>query len=226
MAAEERVLLSSSGHLRKVAWAPAFPPTSVAVAPTPPAEVPAESWPQPRLQRRGVGPSRLIALVEASPVGAERLAAALVRQGQASGRTAIGLSLEPRGRLLHVLPAGLALVVPEEALLDHLLELQRQADLLVVDLGCRWAPTLFRSVLSRADEIWLIGEVGLWGALEARQSQAEFSGWTDLDRVSLFALGPPGTGLKTGPGEPITLLESTEPSLTSFAESYWRRQSG
>lgn len=172
--------------------------------------------------------SRLIALVEASPAGTELLAAALVRTAEAVGRTAVALALEPRGRLLSLIPTALTGPPdPAPALLtERLNDLQGRADIIVVDLGCRWAPALFRPVLSRADEIWLVGQVGQWGALEARQSQAEFSGWTNLERISLFALGPPGTGTEALPGEPITLLEATEPSLTSFAETYWRRHPG
>lgn len=240
MTAEERVLLSPTGHLRKPAWAPPFPPAHARAAPapatpildpvpvSPPVETPDDPWSLHHLKRRRPGPSYLIALVEASPAGAEHLAAAVARQGELSGRSTVALALEPRGRLQQLLPTALAAPADLSGALfsERLQELQRRADLLVVDLGCRWVPALFRPVLSRADEIWLVGAVGQWGALEVRQSQAEFSGWTNLDRLSLFALGPPGTGVKAAPGEPIMLLEATEPSLTSFAESYWRRQSG
>ncbi|HLO03575.1 MAG TPA: hypothetical protein VK191_10725 [Symbiobacteriaceae bacterium] len=240
MPAEERVLLSPTGQLRKPAWAPPFPEgnrQAPAVRPPEAALLSVEAprlddpWPLPNLRRRRMGPSRLIALVEASPAGAELLVAAVASTGDASGRTTIALALEPRGRILHARPPGpTVLAAPPEPILtasllaERLHELQRRADVVVVDLGCRWVPALFRPVLSRADEIWLVGQVGQWGALEARQSQAEFSGWTNLDRISLFALGPPGTGVQTKLGEPITLLEATEPSLTSFAETYWRRQ--
>jgi hypothetical protein len=181
-------------------------------------------------------PAPLIALVEASLTGGERLGAALVGAILNAGGRPAALCLEHRNRLatllspspdllLHLAPQSESLLSPAEVA-DQLALLQGRSDGIVVDLGCRWAPRLFRTVMERATEIWIIGRVGQWSALEARLQQAEISGWTDLARVRLLVMGESGPApppvLHT---EPPILLPDDPVAMGQLAQSTWRRLS-
>jgi hypothetical protein len=98
------------------------------------------------------------------------------------------------------------------------------ADALVVDLGCRWTPRLFRPVLARATHIWLIVRAGQWSAVEMRLEQADFSGWTAMDRLRLVVVGE-------GIPVPAGLAEITAAVLPDFSgaaarEFVWRELGG
>jgi hypothetical protein len=169
----------------------------------------------------------MIALIEAVPAGADALALTLAGAVEQAGQRAGLVSLDRENRLgLRLgLPArapawqwkqaspellvrqGLRVVVPGPSTeaevggdaVEGVLHLAGEAaDVLVVDLGCRWEPRLFRPVLLRADTIWLITRAGQWTGTEMRLEQAEFSGWTAMRRVKLVVVGngpPPPPGL-------------------------------
>jgi hypothetical protein len=177
--------------------------------------------PAPRFGRQ------IIALVEAVPAGADALALALAGAVEQAGQRVSLVSLDRANRLGQRLgvpapaPAwqwkqaspellvrqGLRLLVPgpsAETEVGHdavegVLHLAREAaDIVVVDLGCRWEPRLFRPVLLRADAIWIVTRAGQWTGTEMRLEQAEFSGWTEMRRVRLVVIGdgpPPPVGL-------------------------------
>lgn len=164
------------------------------------------------------GQKPVVALVEAVPAGAVDLACAALALAEAGGCRCAVVSLDRQNRLGARLGCPLAapagwwqqgspdllvhkgarIVVPgpdrEEALdgphVEGVLErVREQSDLVLVDLGCRWVPRLFRPVLTRATHIWLVARAGQWSAVEMRLEQAEFSGWTDCRRIRLVVIG-------------------------------------
>lgn len=160
----------------------------------------------------------MIALIEAVPSGADELGYAMVRVLEESGVQVGVICLDRQnrlgGRLGCPTPAptwcwrqaspellvrhGLRVVVPGPAsegelgteAVEAVLHLVRQAiDVVVVDLGCRWEPRLFRSILSQADAIWILVRAGQWTGAEMRLEQAECSGWTEMRQVRLIVVG-------------------------------------
>jgi hypothetical protein len=157
----------------------------------------------------------VIAIVEAVAVDAETLGQTALEVAVSCGYPFGAISLDRQNRLAtrlgHAAPspvwswkhtepvtpsARVVIPAPEaeeeldgsdvEAMLQTVLGLTEGV---VVDLGCRWAPRLFRPVLTRATHIWLVVRAGQWGAVEVRLDQAEFSGWTDMKRIRLVVLG-------------------------------------
>lgn len=184
--------------------------------------------PEPVVQVLAYRP--VIALIEAVPSGVEELAlaAASILEGagvcpgviclDGQNRLAVRMGIRDRAPALawqQALPelpvaCGSVLVVPgpdNEAAISSaavaavLDETGRNCGGLVVDLGCRWEPRLFRPVLSAATHIWLVVRSGSWSGAEMRLEQAEFSGWTDMERVRVVVAGPtpPPPGLLGAP---------------------------
>lgn len=189
-------------------------------------EMPGAPVPPPVMQAPHFG-RQVIALIEAVPAGADVLALTLAKAVEQAGQRVGLVSLDRANRLGQRLgipalaPAwqwkqaspellvrqGLRVVVPGPAAegevgsdaVEGVLHLVREAaETVVVDLGCRWEPRLFRPVLLRADMIWIITRAGQWTGTEMRLEQAEFSGWTEMRRVSLVVIGegaPPPVGI-------------------------------
>jgi len=175
------------------------------------------------------GQRPVLVLIEAVPSGAEELAATALEVMAAGGRTCGVVSLDPHNRLAArhgcttlspgwcwrqaapelLVQRGDRIVVTapaHEAELEGghveavLGEVLARADALVVDLGCRWVPRLFRPVVGMATQIWLVTRTGQWTGAEMRIEQAEISGWTPMDRVRLLVLGPERPPLSLGVG--------------------------
>jgi hypothetical protein len=174
---------------------------------------------------RSPGALPMVALIEAVPAGGDALAAAAAATLEAAGLRPGIVSLDRHNRLATRfgcpdpapvwrwqqaapdLPVdqGCRVVVPgpaAEAGLDGpaaaavLQHLAQMAAALIIDLGCRWEPRLFRPVLTMATHIWIITRAGQWSGAEMRLEQAEFSGFTPMERVRLVVIGdglpPPG----------------------------------
>lgn len=165
-----------------------------------------------------LGYKPVIALVEAVPVSADDLAAAVIRALEASGLRCGAVSLDGQGRLAQKLglasrppawlwkqnapelvhwqgaraiiagPAQEEEVDPREYQIV-VSQLGQELDCLVLDLGCRWNPRLFRTLLPMATHIWVVTRPGQWSGVEMRIEQAEFSGWTDMTRVRVLQIG-------------------------------------
>lgn len=195
----------------------AEPPPLTPGRPEPPARP--ESPSRPETPAQAGRPARaLIALVEAVPARADELAVTIARIAENTGTRCALLGLERQNRLgarMGVLSRspvwswknaaaelgvqqGNSLVVPcpeDEAPLESanvarvLQALTERADWVVVDLGCRWIPGLFRPVMERATNIWIVTRAGQWSGAEMRLEQAEFSGWTPMGRVGLVVMG-------------------------------------
>lgn len=196
-------------------------PTAPAVHASP-VEPPPQALPRRAHAPAAPGRAVVIALVEAAPAGAEELALTILRLAAESGWRPGVVALDQQNRLGRRLgcaaptPAwcwgkgaegvvrqdGARVVVagPDseqevgEAGISTVLGIAAQAcDVLIVDLGCRWEPRLFRPVLTRAERIWLLAPASKSTAMEMRLEQAEFSGWTDLSRVQPVLLTDRGT---------------------------------
>lgn len=198
-----QVPASPGPHALTAAAAPATPPPVVAPDPSGFA-VPLTNTP-------------VIALVEAVPARADELAAACLQTLAGEERRCCAVALDGTNRLGVrlgcperppanawqsaadlIVTRGQNGVVPgpvEEAALtgadlDRVLaEAAATSRAVVIDLGCRWVPNLFRPVMARATHIWVVTRVGQWTGVEMRLEQAEFSGWTDTRRVRIVALG-------------------------------------
>lgn len=164
------------------------------------------------------GERTVIALVEAVPSGADELGSAIVRVLEAAGLRVGVICLDRQNRMgarlgcpTHapswcwrqatpdlLLRHGLRVVVPGPAtenevgteVVEAVLHLVREAaDIVLVDLGCRWEPKLFRPIIAQANQIWVMVRSGQWTGAEMRLEQAECSGWTEMRRVRLVAVG-------------------------------------
>lgn len=166
----------------------------------------------------GLGYKPVVALVEAAPSGADELMLNLISLVEEERGTCGVISLDRQNRMAGRLgcvapspqwcwnsaapelfiPQGARVVVPApdpeaglapEAVQQVVRKVTELADVVVVDLGCRWEPRLFRPVLMLASHVWFVTRAGQWTAMEMRLEQAEFSGWTDMSRVRSVALG-------------------------------------
>lgn len=211
---EERVVLVPSRWLPVAAPAAATSPPPVAPLPPAPA-TPQAPQPPPDL---APGSRPVLVLVEAVPAGAEELAATVLAALAGMGRRCGVVSLERENRLAArlgcttlapawcwrqaapelVVQQGSRLVITapssedelEAGHVDAVLRNLRDAtDALVIDLGCRWVPRLFRPALQLATQIWLVTRTGQWTGAEMRLEQAQLSGWTPMDRVRLVVVG-------------------------------------
>ncbi|PZN00887.1 MAG: hypothetical protein DIU76_11930 [Bacillota bacterium] len=65
-----------------------------------------------------------------------------------------------------------------------------QHEMVLVDLGCRWAPRVFRPVLTLATvQVLVCSGTGYgYAAAERRLEQADLSGWTDPLRFQLVVV--------------------------------------
>lgn len=164
-----------------------------------------------------------LAIIEADLAGAESLAVRSVDLLERSGHLVGVLSLGRGNRLAALLgdpaPARRSAWQTQEDDLYHrdrgriilsgpsrdhdlqppwveatLNRLTQQTDVVLADLGCRWAPRLFRPVLAQASHIWLVATATRsgWAAVEKRLEQAELSGW--LDPRSMRVVGVAVTG--------------------------------
>lgn len=170
----------------------------------------------------------VVVLIEAVPSGAEELAATIAEAAEGVGFRPGLLCLDRENRLgirlgcvqkspswcwqqetleLFVQRGGRTVIpapanesdVTQQQVHQVLQQLHTNTDVVVVDLGCRWDPRLFRPVLNQATHIWVLTRSGQWSGAEMRLEQAEFSGWTDMRRVQLVVVGgsPPSGGLQT-----------------------------
>lgn len=160
----------------------------------------------------------VIAVVEAAPSGVEQLMTDLIAEVEATGGRCGVVSLDRQNRLAGRFDCPgfapqwcwnastpelfirqfhrLVVAAPDseaglqpEAVQRVVRTVMDSSDVVVIDLGCRWEPRLFRPVLTLATNIWLVTRAGQWTAMEMRLEQAEFSGWTDMSRVRSVALG-------------------------------------
>lgn len=160
----------------------------------------------------------IIALIEAVPVAADDLAAAVIRVLESGGLRCGAVSLDGQNRLGTKLgcvnrpPAWCWQQLASELILwqgaraivagpaqeeevdtveyaEALHRVGQDVDSLVIDLGCRWTPRLFRAVLPIATHIWIVTRPGQWSGVEMRLEQAEYSGWTDMTRVRIVLIG-------------------------------------
>ncbi|HYF91833.1 MAG TPA: hypothetical protein VD969_06275 [Symbiobacteriaceae bacterium] len=167
----------------------------------------------PRLRYKPV-----IAVVDAAPCGVERLLADLVAEVEGAGGRCGIVSLDRQNRLAlrfdcsELSPhwcwnscapelfirqnSRVVVTAPDseaglqpEAIQRTIRSVIESTDAVVIDLGCRWEPRVFRPALTLATSIWMVTRAGQWTAMEMRLEQAEFSGWTDISRVRLVALG-------------------------------------
>jgi hypothetical protein len=201
-----------------------MPPT----ADSDPVAAPLHRAPDPPVSAAALTFTPIIALVEAVPARADELAAACLQALAGEDRPGCAVALDGANRLGERLgcpdrtPAGAwhgsadlavargrIILVPapaDEAAVDAagidrvLAQAAGTARAVVVDLGCRWVPRLFRPVFARATHIWLVTRSGQWTGVEMRLEQAEFSGWTDMRRIRVVAIGPeavaaPGLGV-------------------------------
>lgn len=212
------------------------PPPAAPAAPVRPERLPAARW---------LG-KPLVALVEASPCGADDLALTLMNLAESSQLRVALVSLEPQNRLglrlghpasssgpgwgespgSQVRPVGPHLLVPApdredwldpQRILACLDWVRNEADATVVDLGCRWEPRLFRPVLQQAAHIWLLTRAEKGMALEMRHEQAEFSGWTDMKRVQSVVIGgSPRTGALSWGSYTVSLPDAAGDQARAF----------
>jgi len=222
--------------------------------PAPIPSAPSQNPPgQPIPIESSLGYKPVVVLIEATTTGAEALTSAVTDVLESMGSTCGVISLDRQNRTGArfgcPLPApgwcwkqtsadiliqqGHRLIVPAPAVEDELTPddvdrlLQKVSDStdgMVIDLGCRWVPRLFRPVLARATHIWVVVRNGQWGAAEIRLDQAEFSGWTDTDRIRLVVIGQ-GGALPSHLGVEIAaVLYSPEgPAAKEFVVSELRR---
>lgn len=180
----------------------------------------ATGWPVRLPPRR----RQLVAVVEADRCGTEQHLVRWAQQLAAEGRTValVGLDLENRcGRLLgahgpsdpwhwqhagrdlflpvtdrlRVVPAPAAEAGVEPEWVGHVLQVAlEEHDMVLSDLGCRWAPRLFRPVLALATAQVLVcsGTPYGYAAVERRLEQADLSGWADPQRFQLVVVAGPG----------------------------------
>lgn len=201
---------------------PPMPPPEPAGPSTP---TPAPLAPPPPFAGPAMVHQVLLAVVEAVPTGGEEFVSAAAASLQAQGRRVAIVSLDKQNRLATRFgrapapawlwtqaspelfgPGAGPLVVPgpaseaevnAEAVDRVITTLLPLVDVTLVDLGCRWDPRMFRSVLFHATEIVMLTRSGQWSGAEMRLEQAELSGWTDMRKLRLVVVGasPPPPGM-------------------------------